>query len=51
MIEKRYQYYTPNGIEWSKWFPSREDDSEFDTLRNEEKWQIKNKLLNDFRIV
>ena len=40
MIQKRYQTFTENGKEWSKWF-------EFSgTL---EKWQLKGKLLNEYR--
>ena len=41
MIYKRYQYYSKDGIKWSKWFPW---DS---TLRD--KWQFKNKLLNEYK--
>lgn len=41
MIWKRYQIWTRNGLEWSKWF--RYDRG---TL---EKWQLKGKLLNEYR--
>lgn len=41
MIYKRFQYYSKNGIEWTNWFIW---DS---SLR--EKWQFKNKLLNEYK--
>lgn len=40
-MEKRFEYFTRNGKEWSEWF---EWDS---TLM--EKWQLKGKLLNEYR--
>lgn len=54
MIEKRFQYYTKNGIEWTKWFTFKHGDNpeEVKQLRKDEKWQLKSqKLLNDFRYV
>ena len=42
VTEKRYQYFGTNGIAWTKWFQSSESD---------EKWQIKNKLKNEYRTV
>lgn len=41
-MEKRFQFYGKNGIEWSNWF--RVKDSE-----PKDKWQIKNKLRNEYR--
>lgn len=38
---KRYQSFTKNGIEWSKWFPWNG--------KEEEKWQLKNKLKNEYK--
>ena len=40
MTKKRYQYYSKDGIKWTKWF---DWDS---NLRD--KWQLKNKLLNQY---
>lgn len=41
IIEKRYQRFTREGIEWSKWFIYRSTYLP--------KWQLKNKLLNEYR--
>ncbi len=41
MTQKRYQYYGPNGIEWTEWFHYRYD--------SREKWQINKKLLCEYR--
>lgn len=38
---KRYQYYSKDGIVWTDWFVY---DSEY-----KEKWQMKNKLLNEYK--
>jgi hypothetical protein len=35
--------WTRNGLEWNKWFPYDGPD--------DEKWQIKNKLKNEFKEV
>lgn len=51
MIQKRYQSFTPSGVAWTDWFDYCEDDSQLSRLQNEEKWQLKNKLKNGFRIV
>jgi hypothetical protein len=51
MIEKRYQYFSNEGIQWSPWIPYVEDDSMIDSLKADEKWQLKGKLLNEFSIV
>ena len=41
-MEKRYQYYGPNReIKWTDWFPYRRPE--------QEKWQVKNKLLNEYK--
>lgn len=39
-MEKRYQCFTVNGIEWSSWF---EYDGE------QYQWQLKGKLKNEYR--
>lgn len=39
---KRYQYYTKEGITWTKWFPCRDTG---------EHWQLKNKLKNEYKVV
>ena len=41
MVYKRYQYFSKDGIKWTNWF---EWDSD---LRD--KWQFKNKLLNEYK--
>lgn len=40
-MEKRYQYWSKDGIKWTDWFKL---DS---TLKP--KWQFVNKLLNEYR--
>lgn len=51
MIQKRYQYYSKNGIRWTSWRNFCDDDAELSRLQSEEKWQLKNKLLNEYKIV
>lgn len=51
MIQKRYQYYSKTGIAWTEWFNYRKDNGQLSTLQKEEKWQVKNKLLNEFRVI
>lgn len=41
MTYKRYQFYGKNGIEWTDWFPWNSN--------SREKWQLKNKLLNEYK--
>lgn len=38
--QKRFQYRSKNGIVWTDWFNSGS---------TEEKWQEKNKLLNEYK--
>ena len=40
--QKRYQMFTKNGIVWSDWF---------NWSGTEEKWQLKGKLLNEYRTI
>lgn len=42
--QKRYQYWSKDGIKWTEWFNVPMDTPE-------EKWQVKNKLLNEYRII
>ena len=53
-IQKRYEYWgTENGrpvIKWTDWSDYCEDDSQLSRLQTEEKYQLKPKLLNEFRI-
>lgn len=51
MIQKRYQYWSSTGIQWTPWFDYREDDGQLRDLQVNEKWQVKNKLLNEFRVI
>ena len=39
-MQKRYEHYTKNGIEWTPWFDY--DGEEYE-------WQMKNKLRNEYR--
>lgn len=50
MIQKRYQYFSKGGIKWTNWFNTPKRDEELETLKVKQYWQIKNKLLNEFRI-
>ena len=41
MRQMRYQYYSQDGIKWTKWF-----DWNYSV---EKKWQMQGKLLNEYR--
>lgn len=45
-IEKRYQLFGKNGIEWSSWFTLNIDCKDVTTL---EPCQLDNKLKNEYR--
>lgn len=51
MIQTRYQYYGPNGIAWTDWRDLEPDDTQLEKLQTEQKWQVKDKLLNEFRVI
>ena len=51
MIQKRYQYISSEGIKWTEWSDYMDDDSKLEYLQKEEKYQLKPKLLNEYRIV
>lgn len=40
--QKRYQYWTKDGIKWSKWF---------DYNGPKYTWQLQNKLKNEYRTI
>ena len=42
MTQKRYQYWSSEGVKWTKWF---------ETSTVDEQWQLKNKLKNEYRDV
>lgn len=42
MTQKRYQYYSRNGIKWTKWF---------NFSGTQEPYQLGNKLLNEYRTI
>ena len=42
MLQKRFQYYSRNGIKWTKWF---------DCSGTQETYQLDNKLLNEYRTI
>ena len=50
-IQKRYQYISKDGVVWTEWFNYCEDNSLLRTFQKEEKYQLKNHLLNEFRVV
>ena len=54
-IQKRYQYWaSENGvpvIKWTDWRNYSPHDHLLKIFQKEEKWQMNNKLLNEFRIV
>ena len=45
-IEKRYQLFGRNGIEWSSWFTLNIDCKDVTTL---EPWQLNHMLKNEYR--
>ena len=47
-IEKRYQLFGKNGIEWSSWFTFNTECKDVATL---EPWQLDHKLKNEYRRV
>lgn len=47
-IEKRYQLFGRNGIEWSSWFTFNTGGKDVTTL---EPWQLDHKLKNEYRKV
>ena len=51
MIQKRFQFYTKEGKKWTPWQNYMEDDSQLSRLQQEEKYQLKPLLLNEFRVV
>ena len=50
MIQKRYQFFSKEGIKWTDWFDTLKRDKELNNLIDTQKWQVKDKLLNEFRI-
>ena len=42
MIQKRYQYFSSEGIKWTKWFDYKEK-------YDQPKYQFGKKLLNEYR--
>ena len=51
MIQKRYERFGPNGVEWTEWRDYIEDDSKLEYLQKEEPYQLKPKLRNEYRVV
>lgn len=48
MLQKRYQIFTDNGIEWTDWFDYHRDISLKEA--NKDIWQLRYKLKNEFRL-
>lgn len=42
MTQKRYQYYTSQGVQWTPWFNHK---------GSQEPWQLSNKLKNEYRTI
>lgn len=55
MIQKRYQVWKPIGLVWTDWFHYSDSNSPHEAERlnrdPELKWQLKNKLRNQYRYV
>lgn len=51
MIQTRYQYFSSKGIAWTDWRDLDSDDSHLEDLQKNQKWQVKDKLLNDYRVI
>lgn len=51
MIQKRYQYNSSKGIQWTPWKSFEKDNTKLSYLQAEEKWQLKPRLLNEYRVV
>ena len=51
MIQKRYQYWSSTGIRWTPWFDYCPDNGQLPHLQIEEKWQLKNRLLNEYKVI
>lgn len=44
MIQKRYQYRSPEGIVWTPWF-----NTNLKEIPQDEEYQLKNKLKNEYK--
>ena len=52
MIQKRFQYITPDGTVWTNWFNYSDSDELLPVFQKNEKYQLLHpKLLNEFRVV
>ena len=51
MIQKRYQYWAHEGVVWTPWVNYCEDYSQLKEIEKMYKWQLKNKLKNEFKVV
>lgn len=51
MIQKRYEYMGPKGKQWTEWLDFDEDDSKLESFNANDRYQLKPKLLNEYRIV
>lgn len=55
-VYKRYQTRTRDSetgqvkIDWTPWFKTRYKPEQLEELRKTDKWQEKNKLLNEFKL-
>ena len=54
-IQKRYEYWdSENGKtvkKFTEWYNYCEDDSLLKVFQKEEKWQLNQKLRNEFRVI
>jgi len=54
IIQKRYQYYGPKGIQWTKWFTQHQCKTKEEAnnlLKECKKQKEPNKLKNEFQII
>lgn len=49
MIQKRYQYYSSKGIQWTEWLDFEKDNTLLSYLKENFKWQLR-PLKNEYRI-
>ena len=52
MIQKRYQFYSKDGIVFTPWYNYSEHDDLLKEFQTKEKYQLRNPTLrNEFRVV
>ncbi len=49
MIQKRFQYWSNNGMSWTEWFDFCNDDTLLEKLQAKGRWQLAYTLRNEYR--